>query len=110
MTTARERTRALKGTNKSKAAGVLRFSIDGKTFDVDSRSLTIRENYTKKKMLAESEYPDDDTSFGAAATAWVIARRTSPDLDFEAVLDALTVGDIIDSLKDVEEDLENPEG
>lgn len=109
MATARERTLALKGKKVAKAAGVLRFTVDGKTFDVDPRTLTIREAWAAKQMLTDSEYPADNNHFATAATAWIIARRDVPDLDFETVIDALTIGDILDSVDDVTEDLDNPE-
>lgn len=108
MSTIKERTLEAEG-RATKPAGVLRVSVDGNTFDLDPRTLTIRENWKARQLLEASEFPADAAHFSTAAAATVIINRTHPDVTFDDVIDALTLGDIIDSSKLVEGDVDNPE-
>lgn len=107
MTSARERTLEAMGKTKTDVQP-MKVAIDGQELIVDVRTLTGRDRRLMKAELAKLDYPADDEDFLYAAI-WVVLRRSRPDVTFDEVLDAVTLGDLMDAeVGDVEGD-DSPE-
>lgn len=106
MSTAKERTLAAQGKTK-KPAGVLRVVIEGVAIDIDGRTITMKENERAKAALRIAGY-EPDFENRAASRAWVVACRTFPELTFDEMMDAMTIGDLQEVMTEKDAD-DSPE-
>gem|GEM_PF-4579435 len=93
----KERTLAAQGRGKT-STPFIKLDLDGQEIVVDPNDLTIRERHEGRAELRRLGLTDDDGGYdwqtGAAMTAWLIARRTNPDLTLGEVVDTVKVGDL----------------
>ena len=86
---------------------VVTIKINGTPMTVDVKSVTIRERAkAMAKLKADPELDHTDELTLTAAVAWVCARRHSPELELDDVLDSMTLGDLMDAAA---EDQNSPE-
>ena len=121
MASIRERSgKPAKGASREKVTRV-RLELapdDVEVVEINWRALTFRENHDMQRALARLCDRDDagqllvgyDATDQLVATAWVVLRRTRPDLKFSDLYDNLTV-DSFEVLKvdAPEQDLDSPE-
>lgn len=92
----------------SHALRTIMLKVNGKEVVIDPRTLTGKERQRMKLTLAALDYTADDDD-ALYATIWVVMTRTDPTLTFDAVLDAVTIGDIESAVDWQGEALDSPE-
>lgn len=95
VVTAKERTEQITGRKpKGERQGpVLRFKLDGVEHLVDPNTLTIREQYLARKVIDDHGFPVS-AQFVSAGMAWVVVRRSLPDVTFDQIIDSVTLADL----------------
>lgn len=99
----RDRSGKGRGVNNS---GVIAVEIDGERLVIDNRAMTIRERQLVRRELAQIANPD--RMDWIAGAVWIARRRTDPNVTFDDICDALTIGDIED-VEIVEPESDSPE-
>lgn len=92
---------------------------DVESVSLDPAGLTFRERHDVARVLAKLIERDDaghvvvgvDGDDRALAMAWVILRRSRPELKFEALWDSVTLGEMTpDVAADPLDEVDDPEG
>lgn len=75
-----------------------RFSVEvnGKRYDIDPMMLTLGERHHMKVEIAKVDGdPDEWDIYGGMI--WAFARRDQPDITLVDIMNAVTVGDIVNA-------------
>lgn len=92
------------------AVDPFRVQVNGEAVEVDHRTFTLAERRASRAAVLKLVDGDDlvpDEADALAALVWVVLRRSDADLEFETVLESLTVGDLADAEPVLVEDLQD---
>ena len=100
------RGRERSGAGKA-AERLMAIEVNGEKITVDVRSMSMRERSVLRAALAQLPVEPDEVDWTVGAV-WIAMRRNDPTLTFDDVLDAVTVGDVLDR-EPVEAEADSPE-